>query len=406
MTLEKDYQDSANKKEDVSNLESVDNIDIKEEVVDIGDVPVVELSAGDKTQISREMKNTNLYETIEEDAIKKSKIIEEVPLSKEELEKEAAKLPSGSVHIYDSETSKKMNRRKSFMYCMTHDMQKEALLKKYGDPTTLSAKEKSHYEQELYSLSPLNQLKRTMQNRSLGIARYFLAFTEFSRTFIKKMQAKFTAFGEMLDEYAQGNSKEFIQSSNLDLEPKKKFLDEEIKYVNNYQDLKNNNRHQEAEEILKKRQIDRKDFAMQLLKGNNLSPEVQKMYNAYKELEGNKISADSLFNEVPPKTLYDNPTYLQNLNFLKTRFESIDRFEESIHNRQADAASYNESIGNLNSEYNQANKELLDELGFKPQKNSINNQNDIKPVEFLSTNEIDNAVEKNNLESASEEFEL
>ena len=51
MTLEKDYQDLANKKEDVSNLESVDNIDIKEEVVDIGDVPVVELSAGDKTQI-------------------------------------------------------------------------------------------------------------------------------------------------------------------------------------------------------------------------------------------------------------------------------------------------------------------------------------------------------------------
>ena len=49
---------------------------------------------------------------------------------------------------------------------------------------------------------------------------------------------------------------------------------------------------------------------------------------------------------------------------------------------------------------------MLDELGFKPQKNNINNQNDIKPVEFLSTNEIDNAVEKNNLESASEEFEL
>lgn len=389
---------------DINN--NLENITSDEEIIDIGDVPVTDDKEENLIRSSREKNNANLYESINADnREEKSTIIEEVPLSKEQLEVEAAKLPKGSIHIYDDQKLKKSTPIKSFIHCMTHDMQKENLLKKYGDPTSLSAKEKSHYEQELFSLSPVNQLKRTMQNRSLGAARYFLAFTEFARAAIKKVQAKFTALGEMIDEYAKGNSANFVQKSNLNLEPKKEFIDKEMEAVTNYQSLIQENKHREAEAILQKRQIDRKDFALQLLKGNDLSPEVKKMYDAYQELEGKSLDMDFVLSEVEPKTLYESPVYLQNLSFLKTRFESIDRFEESIHNNQSDADKYKENIESLNNEYKQANKDLLDELGFIPREV----KEDLVPEkvnEFLMTEDIDNGVEKNNFETVNDELEL
>lgn len=223
----------------------------------------------------------------------------------------------------------------------------------------IGPKEKSHKTERINSLSPTEVFNQTMRNRSLGVMRYFLAFVNFGTAAINRLQARFTKTGQKLDDYASGNSKKLIQKSHLNLDGTKKFIQDEIKSVQNYNELMNQQEHEKATEFLKERKISRDDFIKDIFKNNKLSPEAQELYIAYKTSENTNN-----FSEEKMAELYDNPNYLNGLNLYAKRFSNIERLEQTIHHKYSTNDEYEANLQELRDEYQESNKELLEIIGF------------------------------------------
>lgn len=276
--------------------------------------------------LSRVSNNESLYKELEP-----KEYIESRDPTLEELQKLKKRFPKGSLHIYDDE----------------------------DESLEVGPKEKSHKTERINSLSPTDVFNQTMRNRSLGVMRYFLAFINFGTAAINKIQARFTKTGQKLDDYASGNSKKLIQKSHLNLDETKKFIQDEIKSVQNYNELMKQQEHEKATAFLKERKVSRDDFIKDIFKNNKLSPEAQELYIAYKTAENTNN-----FSEEKMAELYDNPNYLNGLNLYAKRFNNIERLEQSIHKKHSTTDEYEVNLQELRDEYQESNKEFLEIIGF------------------------------------------